>query len=102
MRELLTRHPNLYSAFRIFRTGPLPVIPLDEAGKLKPVWAALIKDFPDRFTMHTDIFYTSSWPPDRGPKESHELAMKLLEQLSPDIARKLAYENARRIYKMKE
>jgi hypothetical protein len=52
--------------------------------------------------MHTEIFYTSSWPPDRGPKESHELAMKLLEQLSPDIARKLAYENARRIYKMKE
>jgi predicted TIM-barrel fold metal-dependent hydrolase len=100
MRELLTRHPNLYSAFRIVRGGPLPVIPLDETGQLKPAWAALIKDFPDRFTMHTDIFYTSSWPPDRGPKESHELAKKLLEQLPPEIARKLAFENAQRIYKL--
>ena len=102
MRELLTRHPNLYSAFRIVRTGPLPIFPLDENGKLRPAWEALINDFPDRFTMHTDIFYTSLWPPARGPKESHELAVKLLEQLPPDIARKLAYENTQRIYKLKD
>jgi hypothetical protein len=102
MRELLTRHPNLYSAFRIMGGGPLPIAPLDEAGQLKPIWAALIKDFPDRFTMHTDIFYQPGWPPDIGPKNSHELAKKLLEQLPPELARKLAYENTQRIYKLKD
>lgn len=102
MRELLSRHPNLYSAFRIVASGPRPGQPLDEAGQLKPAWAELIRDFPDRFTLHTDIFYTGSWPPDRGPKESHELARKLLDQLPPELARSLAYENARRIYRLQD
>jgi predicted TIM-barrel fold metal-dependent hydrolase len=102
MRELLARHPNLYSAFRIVAGGAKPIQPLDDDERLKPAWEALIRDFPDRFTLHTDIFYTSSWPPDRGPKRSHELARKLLEQLPPDLAAKLAYENARRIYKLSD
>lgn len=102
MQELLARHPNLYSAFRIMAGGVKPLQPLDENNVLKPHWRKLILDFPDRFTMHTDAFYGSSWPPLRGPKESHELAGKLLEQMPPDIARKLAYENAQRIYKLKD
>ncbi len=102
MRALLTRHPNLYSAFRVSLNGPMPVVPLNMQGLLKPGWRKLIEDFPDRFTMHSDIFYVSTWPPKRGPKQSHEFAKRLLEQLPPDIARKLAYENAQRIYKLKE
>ncbi len=102
MRDLLTRHPNLYSAFRVALNDPIPTVPLDNQGILKPEWRKLIEDFPDRFTMHTDIFYVSTWPPRRGPKQSHEFAKRLLEQLPPDIARKLAYENAQRIYKLKE
>ena len=102
MRELLMHHPNLYSAFRVTEAGPKAVQPLDEAEQLKPVWRKLILDFPDRFTMHTDIFYVSHWPPDRGPKKSHELAQKLLAQLPPEIARQLAYENTKRIYRMKD
>lgn len=102
MRELLTRHPNLYSAFRIMEGGADPLLVLKYNETLKPTWRALIQDFPDRFTVHTDIFYSSSWPPRRGPKVSHELAKKLLAQLPPDVARKLAYENAQRIYKLKD
>lgn len=102
MRDMLTRHPNLYSAFRIVNNGFHPMLPLNEKSILKPEWRKLIEDFPDRFTVHTDIFYVSSWPPRRGPKNSHEQAKRLLEQLAPDIARKLAYENAQRIYKIKE
>ncbi len=60
MRDLLTRHPNLYSAFRVTTNGPAPVLPLDMQGILKPGWRKLIQDFPDRFTMHTDIFYVST------------------------------------------
>lgn len=102
MRDLLSRHPNLYSAFRIHGMGFHPTLVLDENGILKPEWRKLIEDFQDRFTVHTDIFYVSTWPPKRGPKQSHESAKKLLGQLPPDIARKLAYENAQRIYKLKE
>lgn len=101
MRDLLTRHPNLYSAFRIHSMGFHPTLVLDEKGILKPEWLKLIADFPDRFTMHTDIFYVSTWPPRRGAKKTHEMAQRMLAQLPPDIARKLAYENAQRIYKIK-
>lgn len=102
MRDLLTRHGNLYSAFRVHANGYDPTLVLDENGILKPEWLKLIEDFPDRFTMHTDIFYVSNWPPKRGPKKTHELAKRLLEQLPTAIARKLAYENAQRIYKLKD
>jgi hypothetical protein len=100
MRTLLSRHTNLFSAFRIVAGGPRPVQPLDETETLKPEWRQLIEDYPDRFTMHTDIFYLPTWPPLHGPKRSHELARKMLAQLPENIARKLAYENTRRIYRL--
>lgn len=101
MHELLERHPNLYSAFRITTKGPHPSVALSPQGMLKPAWHKLIEAFPDRFTVHSDMFYVPGGPPRRGPKQSHELAGKLLEQLPPDLARKLAYENAQRLYKLK-
>lgn len=101
MHELLERHPNLYSAFRIVAKGPHPSVALDAQGMLKPAWLKLIEAFPDRFTVHSDMFYVPGGPPRRGPKQSHELAGKLLEQLPPDLARKLAYENAQRLYKLR-
>jgi hypothetical protein len=100
MHELLERHPNLYSAFRITAKGPHPSIALNPEGMLKPAWHKLIAAFPDRFTVHSDMFYVPGGPPRRGPKQSHELAGKLLEQLPPDLARKLAYENAQRLYRL--
>lgn len=101
MHALLERHPNLYSAFRITAKGPHPSIALNPEGMLKPAWHKLIAAFPDRFTVHSDMFYVSGGPPRRGPRQSHELAARLLEQLPPDLARKLAYENAQRLYKLK-
>lgn len=102
MRELMDRHPNLYSAFRIHVQGPAPMTPIDARGQLKPEWLALIQRFPDRFTLHTDMFYVSSWPPRRGSRDSHEKAMGMLSQLPPELARKLAHENAERFYKLKD
>lgn len=102
MRELMDRHPNLYSAFRIAIHSPAPMIAVDREGRLKPEWRALIERYPDRFTMHTDMFYVSSWPPRRGHKDSHEKAVNMLSQLPPELARKLAYENAQKFYKLKD
>lgn len=102
MRELLDRHPNLYAAFRIYGQSPAPMAPIDAAGELKAEWRKLIERYPDRFTMHTDMFYVSSWPPRRGTKDSHERAVRFLSQLPPELARKLAYENAQRFYKLEK
>lgn len=102
VRELMDRHPNLYSAFRIHLQGPAPMTPIDAQGRLKPEWLALIKRYPERFTMHTDMFYVPGGPPRRGSKDSHEKAMSMLLQLPPELARKLAYENAERFYKLKD
>jgi len=102
MRELMDRHPNLYSAFRIAVHSPAPMIAVDRQGFLKPEWRALIERYPDRFTMHTDMFYVSSWPPLRGPKDAHEKAVNMLSQLPPELARKLAYENAQKFYNLKD
>ncbi|MFP5404012.1 MAG: amidohydrolase family protein [Gammaproteobacteria bacterium] len=102
MRDLLERHPNLYAAFRIANGGPHPSTVLDAQGMLKPAWRKLIEDFSDRFTVHSDMFYVPGGPPRRGPRQSHEMAGKLLVQLPPDLARKLAYENAQRLYRLPE
>jgi hypothetical protein len=102
MQELLDRHPNLYAAFRIVNQGPAPMTPINAQGILKPEWLALIQRYPDRFTMHTDMFYVSSWPPRRGSRDSHEKVVNMLSQLPPELARKLAYENAQMFYKLKD
>ena len=102
MRELLDRHPNLYAAFRIAVHGPMPVVPIDSAGVLKAEWRELIERYPDRFTVHTDMFYVSSLPLLRGPKDAHEKTVNFLSQLPPELARKLAYENAQKFYKLKD
>lgn len=102
MRYLLARHPNLYSAFRVVRQGSFPVFPLDGRGRLKPKWRELILDFPDRFTMHSDYFFVPAGMPERGGPRAYELANKLLDQLPAPVARALAHENARRIYRLAE
>jgi hypothetical protein len=101
MRELMDAHPNLYSAFRIYFHGPAEMTPVDASGNVKPQWLELIQRYPDRFTVHSDIFYASTWPPRRGSKDGNEKTVNFLSQLPPALARKLAYENAQRFYKLK-
>lgn len=101
MRQLLRDNPNLYSAIRP-NAGPFPGAILDAGWQLKSDYRRVIEEFPERFTVHTDLFYVSAWPPRRGLKQTHEMVRSMLAQLPPDIANKLAHENAIRIYKLKE
>lgn len=106
VRELLTRHPNLHLSLRVNPPGLPENSPLTDDRRLKPDWAALFKDFPDRFMLGSDVFYVApSLTGQHGfmPPQGSILPLKaMLPQLPPDVARKLASENAVRIYKLKD
>lgn len=103
IRLILDRNPNLYTSIRVIRVGSAPSIPLDESGQLKDRWMKLLSDHRDRFFLQSDLFYQIP-PPlvGRGPRDSLALVRQLLSQLPDDVARLIAYENARRVYKLKD
>ena len=103
IRQLLDTHGNLYTSIRIIRSGAAPTVPLDESGALKGVWLKLLSDHRDRFFMQSDVFYQVP-PPliGRGPRDPLALARQLLSQLPDDVARLIAHENVRRVYKLKD
>jgi hypothetical protein len=99
-RDLLNRHPNLYMSFRLQQGGMRPEAALSREGLLKPAWAMLIKEFPDRFILGSDAFYTDKSIRRGGNDEGRLNLHRLLTQLPPDIARMVAQENVYRIYRM--
>jgi hypothetical protein len=93
MRSLLAKHPNLYMSIKVDPRSPGRTSPFTPDGTLRPVWAALLGEFPDRFMIGSDQFF------DEG-SERLALARKLIDLLPPDIARRVASENAQRIYRL--
>lgn len=102
-RELLSRHPNLYMSVRLGRGAPHPAYALDEGGHLKPMWRKLFEDFPDRFFLGSDMFH----PPRPGGVRAEYMKTTLdnlrafLDQLPPDLARRLATENVERLFHLR-
>lgn len=90
MRRLLADHPNLYMSFKFHEIEINN--PFDE-DQLRPEWLDLVRSFPDRFTIGTDAKY------DKKVKDL-PLYRRLLDQLPPDLAQKVAYLNAVRIYNL--
>jgi len=100
-RRLLAAHPNLYMSFRVERGNSDPTWALAPNGSLKPVWRQLILDFPDRFVLGSDSFYTDDPSMRRGGKAvGLDNFQKLLAQLPPNMAIKLARDNAKAIYRL--
>lgn len=98
-RDLLTRHPNLYMSLRGGGRGvPHPSFALDEDGRLKPAWAKLIADFPDRFVLGSDRFHAAGAP--RTPLLAQVLPnlRQLVDQLPVALARRVAVDNVERLY----
>lgn len=88
LRQLLSEHEQLYVELS-FRDG------ITKAGQLTPVWSALMMDFPTRFFAGTDTYIPARWV------ELPELASEIrawLKQLPKDVARKIAYANADRLF----
>jgi hypothetical protein len=85
---MLDRYPSL-SVELALRTDVAP------GGTLDPEWRALFLRYPDRFSIGTDTWITSRW---------EELPDYLagvrawLRQLPPDVAERIAFTNAARLY----
>lgn len=99
-RRLLAAHPNLYMSFRTGKGMPLPAGAMTPTGELKKPWLKLIQDFPDRFTIGSDQFYPPFQNGRRTTGQGLDTLRVLVDVLPPELARKVAYENAKRIYKL--
>lgn len=95
-RELLKRNPNLYMSVKIDDMSLSQTSPLDH-GRLRPEWLELIKEFPDRFVIGSDSFYSSPRFPFPRPTRGEDLRV-FLDKLPPDLARKIAVDNVLSLY----
>jgi predicted TIM-barrel fold metal-dependent hydrolase len=93
-RRLLQTHPNLYMEIKFDPGFPGKDAPIAD-GKLKPEWLKLYSDFPDRFIIGSDQHFD---PPATAPLARAQQNALLLNQLPPDLRKKIAMENVLRIY----
>jgi predicted TIM-barrel fold metal-dependent hydrolase len=93
-RRLLAAHPNLYMEIKVdpLHLGKTP--PIDASGKIKPAWRKLFEDFPNRFLIGSDQNYPE---PKTGPQR-WQADVLLLNQLPPELRRKIGRENALHLY----
>lgn len=106
-RKLLVKHSNLYMSLRMWPMGARRNHPLNDDGKIRPSWRSIFTEFPDRFVLGSDQFFTSNSGVRTGfghghskrSSEARQRSDELLKQLPPEVARKIAWENAARIYK---
>ncbi len=106
VRALLERHPNL--ALSIRPTSPRPGAMVHPTGDVNAEWVAVLRDFRDRFVLGSDTMivathYTGPQTPrlfaQRGEGQRRGIR-RLLSVLPPDVARRIAYANAERLYKL--
>ena len=106
VRELLSRHSNL--ALSIRPTAPFPGSMVHPKGAINDNWIAVVRDFPDRFVIGSDSFvvattYTGAEAP-RVFEQRSEIQRRgirrLLSYLPEDLAKRVGYENAIRLYRL--
>ncbi len=109
-RELLARHPNLYMSIRM-GGGQMRMqnLMLQSGGDLDPDWRAVLEEHADRFVLGGDQFFAAglsgSGPGIEfsrfAPIQRRQQAL-LLALLPAEVARKIGYENALRLYRLKD
>lgn len=108
-RRLLEKHPNLYMSLRMGPGRAPQNHPLGPGNQIKPEWLRLLGDFPDRFVIGGDQFFVSS-AARQGPAVIfsqragviRERTRMFLAALPRDLAGRIGYENAIRIYKLRD
>jgi len=101
-RRLLQQHPNLYMSLGFGRRCVRENAPLSDDQQIRPEWLRLFHDFPDRFVIGSDSFIH---PNDEvGGRLSPPLVWtrRFLNALPPDLARKIASDNAIALFKLKD
>lgn len=99
-RALLKAFPGLLMNLRFSRREPWdhldPIV--NERGRLYADWAELLEEMPERFLIGSDFLF--GWNP--RPTEDYSRLMdatrRILGGLRPDVARKIASENAGRLF----
>ena len=86
---LMDKHASLWADLS-YRYGDVAA-----GGTLDPAWRALLIRHADRFMLGSDTWTTSRWEQVVGMAEE---ARKILKQLPPDVAEKLAYKNIERLF----
>lgn len=107
--ELLERHPNLYFSIRPFGGNEATDLVNARGDINNRSWLPLLHAYPDRFVIGTDSFivahdFTGNDAPrtlSMGGRKNRDGVSTLLAALPDDLARKIGYENAIRIYKLK-
>lgn len=93
-RRLLKAHPNLYMEIKVDPVDLGKNPPIDANGKIKPDWLKLFEDFPDCFVIGSDQHYPE---PKEGPQR-WQADVLLLNQLPAGVRKKIASDNAVRLY----
>jgi hypothetical protein len=112
-RELMARHANLYMSLRFPARMPRgapgePQHAIDGDLRASSAWVALVSEFPDRFMLGGDQFFPSPALRGSGPgmefaqlaPRQREMTRAFLAALPPGVARRVAVENARRLYRL--
>ena len=109
-RTLLARHPNLYMSIRLglAKMAVPNAMLLPDAG-LDPEWRAVLEEYSDRFVVGGDQFFVTGLQ-GSGPgiefsrlaPAQRQLQAALLALLPPETARRIGYENALRLYRIRD
>ena len=107
--RLMDAHANLFVSLRIVGAqAPTMKNKVLAAGGIEPAWRELIVRHPDRFVIGTDSFMVAATMRGSGPGTTFaerstpklQATLHFLSLLPPELARKLARDNATRIYRL--
>lgn len=109
-RRLLEKHPNLYMSLRMGPGRAPENHPLTRSNEIRPGWLRLLQNFPDRFVIGGDQFLARPSLKGGGPgmifsqraPMIRERTKAFLSALPADLSRKIAMENAMRLYRLKD
>lgn len=103
MAELFARHPNLYADLKIQPGSPAARGSLDDGGVPRAEFVAAIEASAGRYMIGSDAFYSvRSMPTAREVDRLGGAARTLLGRLSPPTARRVGYETATTVYRLRE
>ena len=109
--SLLAKHSNLYFSLRPMGRDPGVMWQMGggpKSKRLNPEWVAVVEKYPDRFVMGSDSFLVADSAQRVGAARifaensarMRQAIRDVLSALKPDVARKVGYENAERLYKL--
>ncbi len=89
IEKYLQKYPNLWGELS-YRYD------VTEAGKLKQSWRRLFEKYPDRFIVGSDTWVTERWGQYASIMNGYR---DWLAELPKDVAEKIAYRNAERLFR---